>query len=253
MISGVFYIEAQGNSDEAVEKSLKGLIKQLKSEEGVEVGEEHFDDLTEENKLYSSVVVVNINFKDFSTFLLIAIKYGPSAIEISNPKKLILEKKEFLGAVMKVVDITNEFFEKHNINFQFSTEENVQEDIGLSEAEIEDLIDLGALRVKIIVEGEGSTRQKVMKDFVNIVKDDILVNKIKTKEMIKGQEFNGLVGIEAFIYEPKTLFDIAVKHRPILIELLEPDSIQIDILQLQDIGLDLAGTFFEAAHKIQMQ
>ena len=139
------------------------------------------------------------------------------------------------------------------INFQFSTEENVQEDIGLSEAEIEDLIDLGALRVKIIVEGEGSTRQKVMKDFVNIVKDDILVNKIKTKEMIKGQEFNGLVGIEAFIYEPKTLFDIAVKHRPILIELLEPDSIQIDILQLQDIGLDLAGTFFEAAHKIQMQ
>jgi hypothetical protein len=253
MIKGVFYIEAQGNSEGAVQNSLRELVRRLGRERGVKVEGESFDEVTMEDKLYSSVVEVELAFQDFSTYLLAAIKYGPSAIEITGPTKLYLGRKEFLEALGEVIEITKAFFEKHDIGYKFSVQKKSREKVGLSEEEIEGLLDQGALRTKIIVESKGKSRQNVVKDFVNIVSEDIFVNKVKTRQMVRGRGFDGLVGIEAFMYEPKTLFDLAVKHRPVLVELIEPGEIELDMLDIQDIGVDLAGVFFEAAHKLELK
>ncbi|MDP6612987.1 MAG: hypothetical protein QF673_03090 [Candidatus Hydrothermarchaeota archaeon] len=253
MIRGVFYIEAQGNSDGAVQNSLQELVRRLGREKGVKVEGESFDEVTLEDKLYSSVVEVDLAFPNFSTYLLVAIKYGPSAIEIAEPKKLLLDRKEFLEALGKVIEITKALFEKHNIGYKFLIQKNAREEVGLSEEEIEELLEQGALRTKIIVESKGKTRQRVVRDFVNIVSEDIFVNKVKTRQMMRGQGFDGLVGIEAFMHEPKTLFDLAVKHRPVLVELIDPGEIELNMLEIQDIGVDLAGVFFEAAHKLRLK
>lgn len=253
MIRGLFYIEAQGNSEGAVQNSLRELVGRLGMERGVKVEGESFDKVTREDGLYSLVVEVELAFQDFSTYLLTAIKYGPSAIEITGPDKLFLDRKEFLEALGRVIEITKAFFEKHNISYKFPVQKNSREEGGLSEEEIEGLLEQGALRTKIVVESKGKSRQRVVRDFVNIVSEDVFVNKVKTRQMMRGRGFDGLVGIEAFMYEPKTLFDLAVKHRPVLVELIEPGEIELDMLEIQDIGVDLAGVFFEAAHKLELK
>jgi hypothetical protein len=50
------------------------------------------------------------------------------------------------------------------------------------------------------------------------------------------------------MYEPKTLIDISIKHSPVLIEILEPDEITLSMFEIQDIGVELAATYFEMAH-----
>ena len=46
---------------------------------------------------------------------------------------------------------------------------------------------------------------------------------------------------------------MAVKHRPVLVELIDPGEIELNMLEIQDIGVDLAGVFFEAAHKLRLK
>lgn len=253
MIRGFFSIEAQGNSAAAVQNSLTDLVKQIRREKGVEIQQESFDEVIREEELYSCVVEAELVFKDFLTYLLTSIKYGPSAIEIVEPKKLVLDRKEFLGAVGRVIEITRDFFEKHDIRYRFPVQKDIKDEVGFSEDQIEGFLEQGALRAKIVVESKGKSRQSVVREFVNIVSEDVFVNKVKTKPLEKGGGFNGLVGIEAFMYEPKALFELAVKHRPVLVELLEPEEVELDTLEIQDIGVDLAGVFFEASHKLQLK
>ncbi|MFQ5815792.1 MAG: hypothetical protein ACE5G7_04770, partial [Candidatus Hydrothermarchaeaceae archaeon] len=207
-------------------------------------------DLIEEKGMFSSTVEVDVEFEDFNTYLMNAIKYGPSAIEILEPESLLLTAKEFLDAVGEVVKMTKLFFTRYNMSFKF---EKGKVEIGLTDEVMEGLLDQGAIRAKIVVESKGKSRRGVINSFVGAVSGDIFVNKVKTKKMEGGKGFDGLVAVEAFIYEAKTLVDIAVKHTPILIEIIEPEEIELSMLDLQDIGVDLASVFFEAAHKIAIK
>ena len=52
------------------------------------------------------------------------------------------------------------------------------------------------------------------------------------------------------ILDPVTFLDLAVKHLPVLVEIKEPDEIRITMLDLQDICLNLASTFFELSYMV---
>lgn len=250
VIKGIFYIEAQARMESTVKSALRELVEQLKKEENVRVERENFEEVVQEGKNYSSVVEVEAVFKDFLAYLLAAIKYGPSAIIISKPEKLLLEREELLQALGEVTRITKDFFEKYNINYIFLQEDASGEEVGISEEKIEDLLDEGALRIKLVVEAEGKSEEKAVKALLSAFEENVLVNKIKAKPLAEVEGFKGLIGVEAFAYDVKTIFDLAVKHRPVLIELIEPSEIELDILDIQDIGVDLAGVFFEASHKV---
>jgi hypothetical protein len=247
MIKGIFYIESQGNRANFVRASLKGLVDKLKNEKKTRVIRDELSELEEEDGIYSAMAEVEAEFEDLTTYLMNAIKYGPSAIEILAPERLVLNAGEFLETVGEVVKTTKLFFSKYNLSFKFEKGEIA---IGLSDEEIEGLLDQGAIRAKIVVESKDKSRRRAVNSFVRAVSDDLFINKVKTKKMGEGEGFEGLVGIEAFMYSAKTLVDIAVKHMPVLIEIIEPEEIELSMLDLQDIGVDLAGVFFEASHQI---
>lgn len=247
MIRAVFHIESQSNRADMVKASLDRMIGNLKKEERTKVRKSDVSELREAEGMFSATAEVEVDFQDFGTYLSNAIRYGPSAIEIIEPESLVLTQKEFLDAVGEVIRMTKLFFAQYNLSYQF---EKGKVKTGLSEEEIDGLRDQGAIRAKIVVESKGKSSRGVINSFVGAVSGDVFVNKVKTKKMEKGEAFDGLVGIEAFMYEPKTLLDIAVKHTPVLVELLEPEEIDLSMLDLQDMGVELASIFFEAAHKI---
>ncbi len=239
MIKAIFYIEAQGNNREVVIKSLENLVEKLKEEKGVIIEKEFFDRVIENEGLYSSVVELTLSFVDLVTYLKTAIKYGPSAIEILEPEKIEISAKDFLLSIGEIIAISRKFFSKYRITFTYPRKQE-EISIGLEEEEIEDLLDEGAIRAKVIVESRGLSKE----DFLNIFSDYALINKVKTKD--------GLIGVDAIIEEPNALLEIAVRFTPVLIEILEPEEIKLTTLDLQDMGVDLAGIFFEASQRIAL-
>ncbi len=250
MIKGVFYLEARGNHRGVVEGSLKALVESLKKEEKLKVRKTKFEDVVQDSAGFSAAVEVELEFEGFLNYIMTAMKYCPSAIEILAPENLLLSANEFLEAIGEMIKFAKLFYETYNVGFKFSAKGKGASGIGLSEDEIAALLEQNAIHAKIIVESRGRSKKKVLDDFVNAVSDDVFVNKAKAKEIKHGEDFEGVVGIEAFMYEPKTLVDIAVRFAPVLIEILEPPQIRLSMLEIQDIGVDLAGIFFEASHKL---
>jgi len=239
MIRVIFYIEAQGNNKEIVRKSLETLVDKLREEEGVTIEREAFDKVIENEGLFSSVVELTLNFNAFSTYLKTTIKYGPSAIEILEPDKIEMSAKDFLLSIGEIIAISRKFFSKYQITFTYPRKQE-EVSIGLDEDEIDDLIEQGAIRAKIVAESRGLSKE----DFLSILSDYALINKVKTKD--------GLIGVDAIIEEPNSFLEIAVRFTPVLIEILEPEEIKLTTLDLQDMGVDLAGIFFEASQRIAL-
>ncbi|MFQ6136855.1 MAG: hypothetical protein ACE5PM_06715 [Candidatus Hydrothermarchaeales archaeon] len=250
MIRGLFFIEAQGNHKEAVENSLKGLVKKIESEGFANVERTSFDEIIEEDGNFSSTVEVEATFEDLKSYMIAVMAYGPSAIEILGPEKLVIPSKEFLNALGKVLAITKETFEKHGVYYKYAKLNSYKADVGLSEDKIESLLDQGAIRVKMVVETKEKNRRKAVAEFITTVGTDLFVNKVKTKKLDGSEGSNLLIGIEAFLYEPKSLVEVSVQHTPILLEIVEPEEIELSMLDIQDIGVELAGIYFELAHRL---
>ncbi len=250
MIKSIFYIEAQARSEPVVKDALKELVEQMKNEKNVRVKRTKFEEVLEEGNNYSSVVEVDAEFDDFLDYLLAAIKYGPSAIIVSAPEKLFLDRQEFLKALGEVARITKDFFEEYNIGYKLIKEGKTRKKVGLSQDEIDDLLEEGALRIKLVIEAAADSEDEAVKTLLDSFENDVMINKVKAQDLEKTDGFKGLIGVEVFVYDAKSVFDLVVKHRPLLIELVEPMEVELDILDIQDIGVDLAGVFFEASHKL---
>lgn len=248
MIEGIFYIEAQGNHEKFVKDSLKAMVERLKKEGKVRVGGESFGEVTKEGEIFSAVVEVELEFEDFKTYVTSVIKYAPSAIEIFKPEELTLSAEEFVAALAEIIKIAKTFYAKYGVWFKFP--KGGRAEVGLSEDDIDALRDQGAIRAKIIVESKGKSEKRVINDFVNAVSGDVFANKAKAAKLEKDKGFSGLVGIDAFMYEPRTLIDLSLRHTPVLVEIVEPDEITLSTLDLQDIGVDLSAVFFEVAQKM---
>lgn len=248
MIQARFFIEAQGNHKDVVENSLKKLLEKLKGEERVTVKHESLGEVIEEDEMFSSVIEVDLEFDGFLSFLTTSIFYTPSAVEMMEPPEILISKDEFLEGVAETIKIAKNVFSSLNTRFEF--EGGQKKEAGLSEEEIEDLIDEGGIRAKIVLEKTGKTRTGAVSDVLKTIGEHVYVNSIKTKKVKSVKPFDGVVGIDAIVLDPATFIDLAIKQLPVLVEIKEPDEIRVTMLDLQDICLNLASTFFELSYKV---
>jgi hypothetical protein len=254
MIEATFFIEVHSNLREVTRSSLERMIEKLESEEaGVEVLDVEFDEILEEEGTFSQTVEVDLRFGSLQDYLMTAIRYGPSAIEVTHPEEVVLSAEEFARLLGEIVKFAKTFYLRFHLGYQLASGRGKGiEAVGLSEEEIEGLISQGAIHAKIVVEREASSRRKAIDDFVYAIQDEVFVEKVKTKKTGGKKGFQGLVGLKVYLYEPKTLVGLSARHTPVLIEILEPSEIRLGMLDLQDIGVDLAGIFFEATHRLAM-
>lgn len=249
MIEALFFIEAQGNHKEVVKNSLKKLSDRLKKEEGVNVKSESLGEATEEDGMFSSVLDVDIKFDNFLSFLKASIFYTPSAVEMMEPAELMLSREEFLEGIAETIRISKNVFSGLNMSFKTEGLEKKKE-VGLDVGEIEELIEEGGIRAKIVFEKKAKTRSGAISEVLRTLDDSVYVNTVKTKKVKSVKPFDGVVGIDAIISDPVAFAELAVMYTPLLVEIKEPDEIMITMLDLQDICLNLASTFFELSYKL---
>lgn len=248
MIEALFFIESQGNHKEVVENSLKKLLERLKKEEGVKVKNESIGELIEEEGMFSTVLDVDLEFSGFSSFLMASIFYAPSAVEMMEPPELIISKDEFLEGIAGTIKTAKNVFS--GLNMRFKIEGEKRKEVGLETEEIEEMMDEGAIRAKIVFERKAKTRSGATSELLRTLGDRVRVNAIRTKKVESEKPFEGVIGVDAVILDPVAFMDIAVIHTPVLIEIKEPDEIMLTMLDLQDISLNLASTFFEISYKV---
>lgn len=250
MISAEFLIEAQGNNKGFTEKSLQDLVVKIEKNPKIEVIAKDFSEAEEdESGAFSAIVEVKLEFSDFYSYITGVMNYGPSAIEVLEPDNIKITQKEFIDTLGVVTATARKFYEKYQVGFQFrSAPKDVK--IGLDEGDIDDLLDQGAYHIKLVMEGQGKSERDVVNNLVYSIEDDVFVNQAKATNMDSG-DFKGLVGIEAFIEYPNTLFDICLKHTPVLIEIMEPKEVELSMYDLQELGIVLGNLFFEVPQYLQ--
>jgi hypothetical protein len=248
MIEARFFIESQGDHKEVVENSLKKLLLKLKEEEGVKVLDDSIGDVIEEEGMFSTVLDVGIKFSNFLSFIRTSIFYTPSGVEMNEPSELMLTSDEFLEGVAETIRIAKNVYTELNMHFEIKGKK--KKEVGLSEEEIEDLLEEGAIRAKIVLEKSGKSRSGSVTDVLKTMDDTVHINKVKTKKVKSEKPFEGVIGMDAFIIDPAAFIELAVMHTPVLVEITEPKEIRVTMLDLQDICLNLASIFFEISYKI---
>jgi len=248
MIEALFFIEAQGNHKEVVKNSLKKLLERLKKEDGVKVKSESIGEIIEEEGMFSTVLDVDLKFSRFSSFLRTSIFYTPSAVEMMEPSELSIPREEFLDGVAETLKTAKNVFSGLDMRFKITGDK--RKEVGLKTEENEEMMDAGAIRAKIVFERKAKTRSGATSELLRTLGDSVYVNTIKTKKVESEKPFEGVIGIDAVILDPVAFMDIAIIHTPVLIEIIEPDDILLTMLDLQDISLNLASTFFEISYKV---
>ena len=249
MIKAEFMIEAQSNSQKAAERSLKKLVERLRSEPGVRVLREEHGEVEEQEGLYSCITELEIEFSDLRSYLNAAIAYGPSAIYVHSPERLVLHREEFLLTLGEVIRTLREFYTRYRVGFKLEPEGKAR--IGLDEYDIEELLKDGALHVKLVAEVYAGSEKEAVDLFAADIAEEAPVNRAKSSFNPESGAY--LVAVEAFPYDARALFSIAVRHVPVLVEVLEPERMVLSMGDLQDIALDLAGVLFEASQMIALR
>lgn len=248
MIQARFFIEVQGNHKDIVKNSLKKLSEKLKKEDGITVKKESLGEVTEEDEMFSSVLEVELEFNRFLSFVKTSMFYTPSAVEMIEPPELLLSQNEFLESIAEIISTADTIFSKLDIGFKF--EGGKKGAVGLTQEEIEELLDEGAIWAKIVFEKKGKTRRGARSEVLRTLGDRVYINAIKSKKVKSEKPFDGVIGVDALVSDPVEFADLAIRHTPILVEIKEPEEITLTMLDLQDICLNLASTFFELSYKV---
>lgn len=234
MIEAEFLVESIGTSAFAVEESLKDLVGKIKEEEGIELVSHRIEEARKEGKMYSAVLEMQLKFDSIDSYLLGVIKYPPSALMLSSPEEIKIKKEEFQEYVALTGRIIAKLYSKYRAGFIFAPQK--EELVPMDEDEIEEMLNQGALRVGMLLAKRGELEEMVNR-IVNSIEGD--VGYIKAEEM--ELEIGSSVAIDLLIFPPSALFELVAKHLPFVIKIVEPDEITLTMLDLQDIGITLAG------------
>jgi hypothetical protein len=105
-----FTFEVLAMNDLLVKKSLKEHVEKFTSVKGVYVFEKEFSEVEEiENPLphieraFSQIVTIKAMVRDLKTLIAISISYGPSSIEVLEPRKLDIN----IGEVQDVANMVS--------------------------------------------------------------------------------------------------------------------------------------------------
>jgi hypothetical protein len=257
MIEAIFYIESQGRDEKIVKASLDNLVKSVEKEKGVKVKNKVVEEVAKDGDNFTSNVELELEFDGLQEYLVAAMRFAPYAIILSAPNKLSMTPDEFVKVIANITAFTKMVFKKHGIRSILSGQakkptEDEEKDLldkfaseegKLTEEEIEALLDQNVLRIKMVVQVEGD-EDRALKNLLRSLGPDVFVHKMKASKF----EDQTLAAFHAFMYEPKTLVELSIKLVPVLIEMIEPETVKLSMLEMQDMGIELAATYFELAH-----
>jgi len=108
--------EVLGTTREIVEKSLKEHIEKLEKIKTIFLYKKDFSKIEEVEKpmknvekAYSQIVETEAMIKDIKTLIIITISYGPSSIEILEPKKIEISAGEIQDISNMISGIIHRF------------------------------------------------------------------------------------------------------------------------------------------------
>ncbi len=257
MIEATFYVESQGRDEKIVKAALENLVKSVEKENGVTVKNKVFEEVAKDGENFTTNAELKLEFDGLQQYLVSAMRFAPYAIIFDSPNKLSMTPDEFVKIIANITAFTKIVFKKHKIRSILSgqarkpTEEEekdlldkfASEEGKLTEEEIESLLDQNALRIKMVVQAEDD-EELAVKNLLRSLGPDVVVHKMKASTF----ENQTLTAFHAFMYEPKTLVELSIKLVPVLIELIEPETVKLSMLEMQDMGIELAATYFELAH-----
>ena len=259
MIEIISYLEIKGNNKYIVNMEFEKLMDDIKNKYNAEILSIE-DEEDDGEGLYTKVGELKIVFNSFLEYVDFCLKYGAD-LDIISPSKLKISSKEFGEAIAHIIEFFKKFCEKYNIMFNVHIKEEENVDIegyknGIyDEDDIFALQEEGLIKVKAVFEGYGSSEEDVIKKILLSLGDDIAVNKVITKPLekegpYKNVEFYGLIAVEMFC-KPFDIVEISYKFLPVVMS-IEDKYIEIEGLELQDIGNDLGGAVFELSHATLM-
>ena len=247
MIEATFYLESQSNSKEALEISLKKLLEEIKSLNNVKITRELFHEIIDDEDemgriFYSSVLEVDIK-TEFREYITLCMRLVPSTIEILSGD-IKIKSKELLEIFGDVSSTVNKLCKKYNLTlYRVGEEDGIkQEEIGLEEEDIEEAIEHGGALFKFVVEARAKNEKFAMEKTKELVNGTgALINKMIAKKVGEGEAWEGVVGMEALFFDIETLFDAVIKFSPVAMSVIEPEVIHLNMAELQNIGIDIAG------------
>jgi hypothetical protein len=87
--------EVIGHPKKHVEDTIKAYVANIKTDEGVEVLKEEYDDVEEINKnVFSVVAEVEMLLKGTEKLTWLCLNFAPASIEIIEPDKIIYEQRD---------------------------------------------------------------------------------------------------------------------------------------------------------------
>jgi hypothetical protein len=108
--------EVLGTNQEIVEKSLREHIEKLEKIKTCFVYKKDFSKIEEVEKpmknvekAYSQIVETEVMVKDLRTLMVISISYGPSSIEVLEPKKIEISAGEIQDVSNMTAGIIHKF------------------------------------------------------------------------------------------------------------------------------------------------
>jgi len=260
MIEIISYQEVKGKDKETVKREFENLLEKIKGEYRCEVLSVE-EDWEEGEGLYTFVAELKVYFNTFLDYIKYSINYAAD-VDVLEPPKLVLDPKEFGEALAYIIDFFEKFYKAYNVGFNVQTQDKIEIDIEKYKKGIYDEEDIynfeeeGLIRVKAVFEGYGVSEEEVVKRVLFSLKDNIIVNKVITKELEREEPyrdmgFYGLIGVE-ILGKPIDIVEIAYKFLPVVIS-IESKRIEISCLELQDIGNELGGAIFELSHTVTMR
>ncbi|WP_292460931.1 hypothetical protein [Methanothermococcus sp.] len=257
MIEIISYQEIKGNNKDIVDMEFEKLTNDIKNKYNAEILSVDCEE-EDEGGLYTKVAELKIIFNSFLDYIDFCLNYGAD-LDIVSPSKLKISSKEFGEALAYIIEFFKRFYEKYKIMFNVHIKEEEGMSINIEEYkngiydedDIFALEEEGLIKVKAVFEGFGSSEEDVIKKILLSLSDNIVVNRIITKPLEKegpyeNAEFYGLIAVELFC-KPFDIVEMAYKFLPVVIS-IENKFIEINGLELQDIGNDLGGAVFELTH-----
>lgn len=247
MIEATFYLESQSNSKEALEISLKKLLEEIKALNNVKITRELFHEILEDEDemgriFFSSVLELDIK-TEFREYINLCMRLVPSTIEILKGDVKI-KGKDLLEVFGDVSATVNKLCKKYNLSlYRIGESEGLkQKKIGIEEEQIEEAIDRGGALFKFVVEARAKDEKSAMEKTKDLVNDiGALIHKMLAKKVGEGEAWEGVVGMEALFFDIETLFEAVIKFSPVAMSVIEPEVIHLNMSEVQDIGIDVAG------------
>jgi len=246
MIDCIFFIEAQGNDRAYVEKSLTYLLDEMKR--NTNVVDATVEDVVEEDigghVTFSGVLEAELRVP-FREYINLCMRLAPTAVEMIDGE-VKLSPKELLEILGDISSLIQKMCKKLNVSLQLQETNRLQEEVGVEDEFIEEILEEGGILSKFVMEVVGTDEEKMKSSVILAVNSTGgYINKINSKKMEEGSI---LFGSEILFTSVECLFDAAARFQPIAITIEQPEEVEITMVEIRDIGLELSKTVTMLTH-----